>query len=244
MVAEEAGWSGVNIGEHHGIDYIYSAPPVVLAAIGERTTTLRLGHGSHAARQPRCASCRRGLRHARRPLQRTGRRRRRPRQLLRQHVHALRSGRRGVAGALRRGRRAVRPAVDVGAAEVDGQVPRRRSTARRSSRSRSSRNTPMWIGGGSSPETAELAARLGFKLMLPSAFGNPAVFTPDRRDVPRALPAGRSRHRSRRSVAAGTSTWAGTVRRRRPGGSRAIAGTTSGCAVLLTAGQPGDCRST
>src|SRR6476469_5233159 len=43
VVAESAGFNGVNIGEHHGIDYIYSAPPVVLAAIGERTTTLRLG---------------------------------------------------------------------------------------------------------------------------------------------------------------------------------------------------------
>jgi alkanesulfonate monooxygenase SsuD/methylene tetrahydromethanopterin reductase-like flavin-dependent oxidoreductase (luciferase family) len=35
---------------------------------------------------------------------------------------------------------------------------------------------PIWLGGGSSPETADLAARLGFHLMLPSAFGNPAVF--------------------------------------------------------------------
>ena len=43
VVAEDAGWNGVNIGEHQGIDYIYSAPPVVLVAIGERTTTLRLG---------------------------------------------------------------------------------------------------------------------------------------------------------------------------------------------------------
>lgn len=29
-------------GEHHGLDYIYSAPPVILAAIAERTTNLRL----------------------------------------------------------------------------------------------------------------------------------------------------------------------------------------------------------
>jgi hypothetical protein len=28
----------VHIGEHHGLEYTTSAPPVILAAIGERTT--------------------------------------------------------------------------------------------------------------------------------------------------------------------------------------------------------------
>src|ERR1700759_3979665 len=41
--AEAAGFHGVNMGEHHGIEYISSAPPVVLSAISERTTRLRLG---------------------------------------------------------------------------------------------------------------------------------------------------------------------------------------------------------
>ena len=41
--AEDAGFHGVNVGEHHGIEYIYSSPPVMLAAIAERTRTLRLG---------------------------------------------------------------------------------------------------------------------------------------------------------------------------------------------------------
>jgi alkanesulfonate monooxygenase SsuD/methylene tetrahydromethanopterin reductase-like flavin-dependent oxidoreductase (luciferase family) len=36
----------------------------------------------------------------------------------------------------------------------------------------------MWIGGGSSTESVDLAARLGWKLMLPSAFGRPAFFAP------------------------------------------------------------------
>src|ERR1700752_4552311 len=43
VVAEDAGFNGVNIGEHHCLEYIYSAPPVVLAAIAERTSSLRLG---------------------------------------------------------------------------------------------------------------------------------------------------------------------------------------------------------
>nr|WP_293767182.1 LLM class flavin-dependent oxidoreductase [Sporichthya sp.] len=37
---------------------------------------------------------------------------------------------------------------------------------------------PIWIGGGASPSSLELAARLGLDLMLPSAFGNPAMFAP------------------------------------------------------------------
>lgn len=40
---EDAGFSGVNVGEHHALEYIYPAPPVVLSSIGERTTRLRLG---------------------------------------------------------------------------------------------------------------------------------------------------------------------------------------------------------
>lgn len=35
---------------------------------------------------------------------------------------------------------------------------------------------PFWVGGGSSPETAKLAGRLGLNLMLPSAFGRPDKF--------------------------------------------------------------------
>ena len=37
---------------------------------------------------------------------------------------------------------------------------------------------PFWVGGGSSPETAKLAGRLGLNLMLPSAFGKPDKFAP------------------------------------------------------------------
>ncbi|MGB5757157.1 MAG: LLM class flavin-dependent oxidoreductase, partial [Acidimicrobiales bacterium] len=40
--AERLGFTSIHLGEHHFSDYMLSAPPVVLAAIGERTTTLRL----------------------------------------------------------------------------------------------------------------------------------------------------------------------------------------------------------
>ena len=42
VASEAAGFDGVNLGEHHGLDYVISAPPVMLAAIASRTTTLRL----------------------------------------------------------------------------------------------------------------------------------------------------------------------------------------------------------
>jgi len=43
VAAEAAGfWCG-SVGEHHFCDYIISSPPVLLAAMAERTSTLRLG---------------------------------------------------------------------------------------------------------------------------------------------------------------------------------------------------------
>lgn len=43
--AEQAGFTSFHLGEHHFCDYISSSPPVVLAAVAERTTTLRLSTG-------------------------------------------------------------------------------------------------------------------------------------------------------------------------------------------------------
>ena len=43
MLAERLGFDAIHLGEHHFCSYVLSAPAVVLAAIAERTTTLRLG---------------------------------------------------------------------------------------------------------------------------------------------------------------------------------------------------------
>src|SRR5260370_24827480 len=40
---DNGGFYTINIGEHHGIDYVFSAPPVLLSASAERTKTLKLG---------------------------------------------------------------------------------------------------------------------------------------------------------------------------------------------------------
>ncbi len=45
VVAEGAGFRSIHLGEHHFSEYILTSPPVVLAAIAERTSTLRLSNG-------------------------------------------------------------------------------------------------------------------------------------------------------------------------------------------------------
>lgn len=43
VTAEQAGFWCAAVGEHHFCDYVISSPPVVLAAIAERTETIRVG---------------------------------------------------------------------------------------------------------------------------------------------------------------------------------------------------------
>jgi alkanesulfonate monooxygenase SsuD/methylene tetrahydromethanopterin reductase-like flavin-dependent oxidoreductase (luciferase family) len=45
VLAETIGMSRIHLGEHHLCDYVLSSPAVVLGAIAERTTTLRLSNG-------------------------------------------------------------------------------------------------------------------------------------------------------------------------------------------------------
>lgn len=176
--AEAAGFNGVNMGEHHGIEYIYSAPPVLLAAVAARTSTLRLGTAVtllanlDALRIAEDYST----------------------------LDVLSGGRAEIVAG--RGNFFASTYTLFGQAVEESQ-DRFRENAELLSQlwsgepvTWSGRFRPpvngerlqpppvqhernvMWIGGGSSTESVDLAARLGWKLMLPSAFGNPDFFIP------------------------------------------------------------------
>lgn len=177
VVAESAGFNGVNIGEHHGIDYIYSSPPVVLAAIAERTSTLRLG--TAVTLMANLDALRAAEDYATLDVLSGGR------------VDVV-AGRGNFFAStytlfgqlLEESRERFDEGIELfdllwtsGPLKWTGKF-RAPINGEALQPAPLQPKTPMWIGGGSSPETAEVAARLGFKLMLPSAFGNPAVFAP------------------------------------------------------------------
>ncbi len=174
--AEEIGLSSVWLGEHHLCDYVLSSPPVVLAAIGERTRRLRLGTGVTllATLDP--------LRVAEDYAT----------------VDALSGGRTEIVvgrGILARtyadfgqdfahSRDAFAEKLELllrlwsetdvvckGAhrTPLDGVTSRPRPVQR---------HAPVWVGGGSSAESVDLAARLGLPLMLPSVLGPARAFVP------------------------------------------------------------------
>jgi alkanesulfonate monooxygenase SsuD/methylene tetrahydromethanopterin reductase-like flavin-dependent oxidoreductase (luciferase family) len=175
-VADQAGFHGIHIGEHHGLEYTTSAPPVILSAIGERTTQLRLSTAVALAANLD------------------------PVRLAEDYatVDALSGGRCEVVAG--RGNFFVDTYTLFGqktedshklfhdAIELLVQLWCGKEVSWPGSKHRAPIESfvlepkpvgtmPLWIGDGASESTAELAARLGLDLMLPSAFGNPAMFT-------------------------------------------------------------------
>ena len=177
VLSEQAGFHGINIGEHHGLEYITSAPPVILSAIGERTHSLRLSTAVTLAAN--LDPVRTAEDYA--------------------TVDVLSGGRCEVV--VGRGNFFVSTYTLFGqqiddshelfhdAVELLVQLWSGKAVSWPGSKHRAPieefvlqppavSNLPLWIGGGASESTAELAARLGLDLMLPSAFGNPAQFKP------------------------------------------------------------------
>jgi alkanesulfonate monooxygenase SsuD/methylene tetrahydromethanopterin reductase-like flavin-dependent oxidoreductase (luciferase family) len=177
VVADEAGFEGVHIGEHHGIEYTTSAPPVILAAIGERTSRLRLSTAVTLAANLD------------------------PIRVAEDYatVDALSGGRCEVV--VGRGNFFVSTYTLFGqrledshelfaqnvelltqlwaGKEVDWPGSRHRAPiAEFVLQPVPVGAMPLWVGGGASESSTELAARLGLDLMLPSAFGNPQMFKP------------------------------------------------------------------
>jgi alkanesulfonate monooxygenase SsuD/methylene tetrahydromethanopterin reductase-like flavin-dependent oxidoreductase (luciferase family) len=177
-VADRVGLQGIYIGEHHGIDYTFSSPAVVLAAIAERTTRLRLG--TSVALAANLDTLRMAEDYATVDVISGGR-------------LELVTGRgnffertydlfgQSASDSAARFAEAMEllcllwPGEPVRwsgqfRAPIDGQYLQPTPTQQD--------RLPFWVGGGSSPETARLAGRLGLNLMLPSAFGKPDKFAP------------------------------------------------------------------
>jgi alkanesulfonate monooxygenase SsuD/methylene tetrahydromethanopterin reductase-like flavin-dependent oxidoreductase (luciferase family) len=176
-VADQVGFHGINIGEHHGLEYTTSAPPVILSAIGERTTNLRLSTAVALAANLD------------------------PVRLAEDYatVDALSGGRCEVV--VGRGNffidtytlfgqsiddshelfgDAIELLVQMWAGkEINWPGSKHRAPIEGFTlEPKPISSVPLWIGGGASESTLELAARLGLDIMLPSAFGNPSMFKP------------------------------------------------------------------
>jgi alkanesulfonate monooxygenase SsuD/methylene tetrahydromethanopterin reductase-like flavin-dependent oxidoreductase (luciferase family) len=178
VIADRSGFYGINFGEHHGIDYAFSAPPVILAAVAERTRRLRLSTAVALAANLD------------------------PLRLAEDYatVDVISGGRVEIVTgrgnffestyALFGQSPADSPARFAEAMELlcrlwQGEPVHWSGRFRPPINGERLRPTPVqkdslpfWVGGGSSRDTAVLAGRLGLKLMLPSAFGRPDKFVP------------------------------------------------------------------
>jgi alkanesulfonate monooxygenase SsuD/methylene tetrahydromethanopterin reductase-like flavin-dependent oxidoreductase (luciferase family) len=174
---EALGFDSVWLGEHHLCDYILSSPPIVLAAIAERTTRMRLGTGvtllgsldpvraaEDYATVDVLSDGRVEVVAGRGVLRRTysdfGYDPDQSRELYDENVELLLAAWTGEPAQFEAKHRPSLRGVTVHPRPMQRPHP------------------PLWIGGGSSFGSIDLAARLGLPLMLPSVLAPPAAFAP------------------------------------------------------------------
>jgi alkanesulfonate monooxygenase SsuD/methylene tetrahydromethanopterin reductase-like flavin-dependent oxidoreductase (luciferase family) len=177
VAAEALGFDSVWLGEHHFCDYVMSAPPVVLAAIAARTRRLRLGTGVtllanlDPVRVAEDYATLDGLSGGRVELvagrgiladtyEAFGQKIDESRERFRENLELLRRLWSETEVTFRGRFRAPLDRVTVEPRAVQQPHP------------------PLWVGGGSSVHSADLAAELGLPLMLPSVLAPPAEFAP------------------------------------------------------------------
>lgn len=175
--AEEAGFVSASVGEHHFCSYIISSPPVVLAAMAERTSTLRLG--TAVALGANNDPIRLAEDYATLDLLSGGRVDLvLGRGNLYEHTfHAF-----GQDPASSRPRYEENVGLIVEALhreQITWEGEHRPPFTNMTTQPRPLQSPfPVWIGGGSSMESVEFAAEMGLPLMLPGVFGRPSMFTP------------------------------------------------------------------
>ncbi len=178
VVAESVGMDRVHLGEHHLCEYILAAPTMVLAAIAERTSRIRLSHGvalgvtnspirlaedfatldglSRGRAEP-CLGRGTFFPHVFRAF---GQDPRHAAELFAEHVELVA---RLLAEEEVTWRGEHHPPLDgVTLHPRPEQQPR----------------PPIWLGSGASLRSVELAGRLGLWLMLPTVFGTVDSFRP------------------------------------------------------------------
>lgn len=179
VVAERAGFSAIHLGEHHFSDYILTSPPVVLAAIAALTSTIRLSNGVALAANldPVRVAEDYGT------VDVLSRGRLEPcfgRGNIYPDVYTF-FGQSADDASSRFAEnvrlidtlwRAEEPVTWQGAhrAALDDVMVHPRPEQRP--------RPPIWIGGGFSPDTVQLAVEIGAGLMLPTVIGSWELFTP------------------------------------------------------------------
>ena len=177
VAAEALGFDLVSLGEHHLCDYILSAPPVVLAAIAERTQRIRLGTGVtllgslDPVRVAEDYATLDVLSGGRAELV-VGR------GILRRTYRDF-----GIDPADSRARfeEATELLLEVWSRELvdwSGRFRAPLAGVTVQPRPVQQPHPPVWVGGGSSTDSVDLAARLGLPLMLPSVLAPAEAFAP------------------------------------------------------------------
>ncbi|MFE5700753.1 LLM class flavin-dependent oxidoreductase [Rhodococcus koreensis] len=178
VAAEAAGFHGINIGEHHAGAFVSSSPPVTLAAIGSRTSTLRLG--TAVTLIANLDPVRVAEDYAMLDVLSDGRA-----EVVVGRGNLFPSTYELFGLSLDDSRRLLEDNVELvldlwtkDAVSWNGPGRPPFENLSLTPRPVQDPHPLLWIGGGGSPETAELAARLGLPLALPSAFADPTRFKP------------------------------------------------------------------